>query len=86
MALTYLLFGVKLQMFREADDKTQPEYAQKIGISTKDYQRLEEAQHEPRGGMILRISARLSKKFRQEDLEIELTAAERDKMLGRIQR
>ena len=86
MGLTYLLFGVKLQLFREAERKTQAQYAEKIGMKLKDYQALEQAQHEPRSGVMLRIQDRLDKAFKPEDMEIELTAAERDKMLGRLQR
>lgn len=82
--VTYLLFGVKLQLHRELLRKTQAEFAQKIGIEKKKYEDLELAQNEPRSGVILKVQQKLGISLAPEDMVIELTAAERDKVLGRI--
>lgn len=81
--VTYLLFGVKLQLHRELLRKTQAEFAQRIGIDKKVYENLEQGQNEPRSGVILRVQERLGITLAPEDMIIELTGAERDKVLGR---
>lgn len=81
--MTYLLFGVKLQLHRELLRKTQAEFAQRIGIDKKVYENLEQAQNEPRSGVIIKVQNQLGITFEHADMVIELSAQERDKVLGR---
>ena len=81
--MTYLLIGIKLRLFREAKGWTQREVAEKVGIKLKDYQHLEEAQHEPRSGVILRLMQVTGFAFQPHDTRVRLTGPEVDKLFGR---
>lgn len=69
MIVRPLIFGGKLKGFRELKDWTKKEIAQKIGVSEKRYEDLEDALHEPRAGDIVRLERRLKIVFQPEDFE-----------------
>ena len=82
--MTYLLFGVKLQVFRGLKQWSQQDASRKVGMTLKAYQHIEEGQHEPVGGTVKQIERGLGINFEPEDFRVKVPSEVADTMLGRV--
>lgn len=78
----YLRFGILCRFYRGRERLTQPQAAQKIGMSIKAYKDVEAAKHEPRGHNTLLIKERTGWPLESNDLATWMTPEAVKQLLG----
>lgn len=82
--MNYLLYAVKLMLYRKMFKLTQPQVSRKVGMPLKSYQHVEEGQNEPMSGTMAKIGKGTGLSFEPEDFTVRVDARVVDILLGRV--